>query len=105
MSTRYRSVTNEDTSSGVESAVLAGIAPDGCLFMPETLPTVSLEQLVEWRALSYAELAIELLSLFTDKTCVLRADLKCLNDASVTEFFSSESIFLRPLNHFPGVIV
>ncbi|MDE0762631.1 MAG: threonine synthase [Porticoccaceae bacterium] len=105
VATRYRSITDEATSVDFESAVLAGIAPDGGLFVPETLPTVSLDQLGEWRGLSYAELAIEVLSLFIDKTCVPRADLKRLIDASIAEFFSSEVILHRPLNHFPGVIV
>lgn len=83
LATRYRSITDEGTSVDFESAVLAGLAPDGGLFVPERLPTVSLEQLGEWRGLSYAELAIEVLSLFIDKTCVPRADLKRLVNASI----------------------
>ena len=105
VATRYRSITDEATSVDFESAVLAGIAPDGGLFVPETLPTVLLDQIGEWRGLSCAELAIEVLSLFIDKRCVPTADLKRLVDASTAEFFSSEVILHRPLNRFPGVIV
>jgi threonine synthase len=46
--------------------LLAGLAPDGGLFMPESYPKISTAQLSAWRTLSYADLAFEVLSLFCD---------------------------------------
>ena len=45
------------------AAVEAGLAPDGGLFLPATLPDIS-GRLAAWEKLSYAELAAEFLSLF-----------------------------------------
>src|SRR5450432_866049 len=44
-------------------AVALGLAPDGGLFLPESLPDIS-PRLPGWRNLSYAELCAEFLRLF-----------------------------------------
>ena len=49
-----------------ETAILGGFAVDGGLYVPENLPTISLEQLSKWKSLTYVELAFEVLSLFID---------------------------------------
>ena len=46
--------------------LLGGLAPDGGLYLPESLPRVSADDLARWRGLDYADLAFELLSLFID---------------------------------------
>jgi threonine synthase len=45
--------------------ILTGLARDGGLFLPETIPDVS-AKLATWRTLSYQELAFEIMSLFAD---------------------------------------
>src|SRR5690606_8457216 len=54
-------------------ALLEGLAPDGGLAVPEHLPRLSIEQIESWRGLRYAELAVEVLSLFA--TDIPRAEL------------------------------
>ena len=46
--------------------LLMGLAPDGGLVMPERYPRIGREQLDAWRALSYPELAFEIIRLFAD---------------------------------------
>ena len=46
--------------------LLGGLAPDGGLYLPESLPQVSADDLARWRDLDYADLAFEILSLFVD---------------------------------------
>ena len=51
------------TRGGMEPApfsetLLEGLAPDGGLAVPETLPSVSAERLEAWRGLDYPEPAI-----------------------------------------------
>jgi threonine synthase len=46
--------------------LLAGLAPDGGLYMPKSYPQISKETLDSWRKLSYADLAFEVLRLFSD---------------------------------------
>ena len=45
-------------------ALLEGLAPDGGLAVPAEIPQVDAATLERWRALSYAELATEVLGLF-----------------------------------------
>ena len=47
-----------------ETAILDGFAVDGGLYVPETIPTITLEQLAKWKGLSYTDLAFEILSLY-----------------------------------------
>ncbi|MDI6023061.1 threonine synthase [Leucobacter sp. UT-8R-CII-1-4] len=61
-------------------ALLEGLAPDGGLAVPEAMPAVSLEQIEKWRALSYPELAVEVLSLFA--TDIPGADLERMCNAA-----------------------
>jgi threonine synthase len=46
--------------------LLEGLAPDGGLVVPERYPRVTHAQLSNWRPLSYAELAFEILRLYAD---------------------------------------
>lgn len=56
--------------------LLEGLAPDGGLAVPETIPQVSDDTLEQWRGLSYAELAGEILGLFIDD--IPQEDLRSL---------------------------
>ncbi|MCR4285667.1 MAG: threonine synthase [Candidatus Kaiserbacteria bacterium] len=44
--------------------LLGGLAPDGGLYLPMSYPRVTANMLNDWRELSYAELAYEILSLY-----------------------------------------
>ncbi len=57
------------TGASAAQAIRMGIAPDGGLFTPATIPQLSSAQLREWQALSYQELAVRIIGLFlTDFT-------------------------------------
>lgn len=64
-------------------AVMTGLAPDGGLLLPESLPDVS-DKLDAWKELSYQELAFEVMSLFT--TDMPAEDLKTLIHKSYSTF-------------------
>jgi threonine synthase len=49
--------------SSVE-AIKMGMVPQGGLFLPEEIPTISLQQLQQWKNLSYSQLANNIFSLF-----------------------------------------
>jgi threonine synthase len=77
--------------------LLEGLAPDGGLYLPEFYPQVSDATLTQWRGLSYAELAFEVLSLYIDD--IPAADLKAICDKTYTEevFGTKEIVPIRPL--------
>jgi len=83
--------------------LLEGLAPDGGLVVPQQLPTVSDDVLEGWRALSYPDLATEVLSLFIDD--IPRADLLRLAHAAYAPgvFDSQDIVPLKPLT--PGLFL
>ncbi len=63
---RYLSTRGERAGRRFCDILLEGLAPDGGLYLPESYPTVDAATLDRWRALPYAELAFEILSLYID---------------------------------------
>ncbi len=64
--------------------LLEGLATDGGLAVPEVMPTVDGETLERWRALTYPQLATEVLGLFA--TDIPRADLARMTEAAYADF-------------------
>ncbi|MFS2163502.1 threonine synthase [Variovorax sp. Varisp62] len=77
--------------------LLEGLAPDGGLYLPEAYPQVDTATLAKWRALPYAELAFEILSLYIDD--IPPADLKaiCAKTYTAEVFGTDEIVPLREL--------
>lgn len=72
-------------------ALLEGLAPDGGLAVPETMPQVSASQIESWRELSYADLATEVLGLFAGD--IDREDLRRMCHAAYnSSVFSAKQI-------------
>jgi len=83
MQMKYISTRGQMEPIGFQDAVMTGLAPDGGLLLPETLPDVT-DQLASWADLSYTELAFEVLSLFA--TDIPAEDLRKLVNASYATF-------------------
>ena len=81
--------------------LLEGLAPDGGLYLPETYPQVDAATLAQWRSLSYANLAFEVLSLYIDD--IPAADLQAICQKTYTQevFGTPEIVPLRQLE--PGL--
>ena len=96
---KYISTRGGMDPQGFSDILLEGLAPDGGLAVPETIPQVSAEQLESWRALPYHALAAEILSLFISD--IDRPTLEQLTQQAYrAEAFQSEDIVpLRPLYH------
>lgn len=69
---------------GFQDAVMMGLARDGGLLLPESLPSIDRTTLNAWRNLPYQYLALEILSLFVDD--IPRRDLDQLVEQSYTSF-------------------
>jgi threonine synthase len=76
---------------GFLDVLLGGLAPDGGLVMPETYPKIDAATLKSWRSLSYADLAAEIFSLYSDD--IPKATLQSLARKTYTqEVFGSADI-------------
>ena len=95
---RYLSTRGGMTPQPFTDVLLEGLAPDGGLAVPESIPQISPEQLDAWRDLSYADLAFEVLQHFL--TDIPADDLRALTHAAYRpEVFGSDVIVpLKPLN-------
>ena len=63
---RYISTRGEAPALGFEDVLLTGLATDGGLYVPESLPHFSLEEIRSWRGLPYSELAFKVMHPFVD---------------------------------------
>ena len=63
---RYISTRGGMPPKKFSQILLAGLAPDGGLAMPETYPRIDVGELAQLRSLGYADLAFEILSRFVD---------------------------------------
>ena len=96
---KYISTRGDRTERGFSEILLEGLAPDGGLYLPISYPKVDASTLERWRALSYADLAFEILSLYIDD--IPAADLKGLVGSTYTEavFGSPQIVPIRSLEH------
>ncbi|MEI6861499.1 MAG: threonine synthase [Verrucomicrobiota bacterium] len=81
---RYISTRGQTPPHSFSDAVAVGLAPDGGLFLPETLPQISAAELARFAGLNYADLCFEFLRRFA--TDIPEAELRPLIAASYTEF-------------------
>ncbi|SMP70523.1 threonine synthase [Noviherbaspirillum suwonense] len=72
----YISTRGHVAAQQFSEILLAGLAPDGGLYLPDAYPQVSSADLDAWRSLSYADLAFEILSRFA--TDIPAEDLRML---------------------------
>lgn len=63
-SVTYSSTRGGQTNLDFRTVVMTGLAHDRGLFVPDTLPTVTKEELEGWRSLSYPDLAVQVISKF-----------------------------------------
>ncbi|MEY2879747.1 MAG: hypothetical protein RLZZ15_2127 [Verrucomicrobiota bacterium] len=91
---RFISTRGQTPPLGFSDAVATGLAPDGGLFLPETLPDFS-GKLAAFERLSYAELCFEFMRVFA--TDIPPETLRELVNASYTKFTDPAIAPLKPL--------
>ncbi|TKB10645.1 threonine synthase [Desulforhopalus sp. IMCC35007] len=75
-------------------AVMMGLAEDGGLLLPRTIPRIGSDTFASWQQLSYPELAFEIMSRFIDD--IPGSDLRNIINASYASFTSEQ---VTPLVH------
>jgi len=98
---KYISTRGGMQAISYSEALLEGLAPDGGLAVPETMPSLTAAEIESWRALSYPELAVRVLSLFA--TDIPEAELvRMCTAAYSSENFAASGIV--PLTAIDGGI-
>ena len=88
---QYRSTRDNSLSVSSALAIKTGLSAEGGLFLPESIPTVTLEEIKALAPMSYNERAMNILSRFlTDFT---KEELEsCVNNAYTREKFETDEI-------------
>ncbi len=76
---KYISTRGQSPALNFEEVLLAGLASDGGLYIPETLPQFSKEEIASWAGLSYADLAKKIIAPFVADT-IPQEDLNAIID-------------------------
>jgi threonine synthase len=82
---KYTSTRGNAPTLNFEDVVLTGLATDGGLYLPETLPEFSKEEIASWAGLSYPALAFKIISPFVDGE-VDDVELKAIIEKSYSTF-------------------
>lgn len=82
---KYISTRGQAPALNFEDVVLTGLATDGGLYVPETIPEFTQEEIASWKGLSYQDLAFKVMSPFVEGS-IPQADLKAIIDASYSTF-------------------
>lgn len=82
---QYISTRGQAPSLNFQEAVLAGLATDGGLYVPQEMPKFTLEQIDSWSDLTYSELALKVIQPFVGDE-IPAADLKLIIDKAYANF-------------------
>jgi threonine synthase len=97
---RYMSTRGRVRNITFKDAVMMGLADDGGLLLPESIPTLSPGDLEAFSKLAYPELAFQVFSLFAGD--IPSADLKNLIENSYRTFTHPE---VTPVKHIDGIYI
>ena len=89
MSLFYRSTRDDSVRVTASQAILKGLAPDGGLFVPESIPSLD-KSLEELSKMSYKEVAYEVMKLMLDD--FTEEELKNCIDKAYDSKFDTEEI-------------
>ncbi|KAJ8395592.1 hypothetical protein AAFF_G00030730 [Aldrovandia affinis] len=82
---RYCSTRGGVRGWGFREVLFSGYAPDGGMFMPETLPTLNPDTLKSWASLSYPQLVQEVCALFIPDDLIPRRDLDAVLSSALSQ--------------------
>ncbi len=94
---RYVSTRGGAPPVGFADAMIAGLAPDGGLYVPEKLPPIDLDEIRSWATLTYAELAAEVITRFAPDMDAASIEAACHEAYSAEVFGSAEVVASREL--------
>ena len=78
-------------------AVLEGLAPDGGLLVPESIPSVSPVELDQWRSLNYQELCFLVIRKFVDSSEISDDELLAMITTAYSSFSAVDVVPLVPV--------
>lgn len=102
---RYISTRGQGGSLSFNDVLLAGLAPDGGLYVPEEYPQLSWDHILRMRNWSYPQIALHILEMFVGND-IKRTDLKAIIERAYNPrlFGSIDITPIQPLAHRFGLL-
>ncbi|KAL2914875.1 threonine synthase [Polyrhizophydium stewartii] len=98
---RYRSTRGQSHDQSFEDAVLQGLAPDGGLYIPHSIPALTAAEIEQLRPLSFPDMAVAVVRRFIDPSEMPDADLASLVRKSFSTFELPDVV--APVEALPAV--
>lgn len=98
MDIQYKSTRGQSPTLSFKDAVLTGLAPDGGLYLPDTIPQLNDQLLAQFKQFSYAELAYEIISRFITDDSIDESSLRSIINESYASFRHED---VAPLKKLP----
>ncbi|KAJ7135437.1 tryptophan synthase beta subunit-like PLP-dependent enzyme [Mycena crocata] len=95
---KYFSTRGGSQRLSFEETVLTGLAPNGGLYIPETIPSLPADWKTRWKSYSFVDLSIAILSLYISREEISEADLRTLVEKSYETFRHPDITPLRKLD-------
>ena len=103
MAISYISTRGQAPALSFEDVLLAGLASDGGLYVPDRMPTFDADQIRRFRGMAYNELALQILQPFVEGS-IPEADLRAIIDDTYTAFRHDAVAPLVQLDHNQWVL-
>jgi len=100
MSIKYQTTRGAIKGASFQQALLSGFAPDGGLFVPESLPRFTRDEIRSWVGLSYPQLVEKLMRFF-----IAPEELSSQEIHGASEFISILWVGLREGGGWGGTVV
>jgi threonine synthase len=94
---KYVSTRGDAPVLNFEEVLLAGLASDGGLYVPQELPKYSKEEIASWAGLSYSQLAFKVIGPFV-AGCIADNELRAMIDETYAAFDHSAVAPLKELS-------
>ncbi len=104
---KYISTRGQIRPISFREAVIMGLATDGGLLLPESIPVINTQELESWARLSYPELAFKVISLFVsdikaeDLQELIKRSYATFDNPEITPVVKKGSIYILELFHGP----
>ncbi|PPQ92518.1 hypothetical protein CVT25_010351 [Psilocybe cyanescens] len=95
---KYFSTRGGDERLSFEETVLAGLAPNGGLYIPESIPSLPADWRTKWSTYSFVDLSVAVLSLYISQDEISTAELRSLVEKSYATFRHPDVTPLKKLD-------
>ena len=100
--TTYMSTRGGEKGLTFEEVVLGGLAKDTGLYVPEEIPTITLDEIEDMRSMSFTDLAYTVISKFVSEEDISAASLKDIVTRSFSKFRTPEAVPCVKKKYFWG---